>query len=706
MIIAQENFLSTCSQKIIDQGFKNSCCSLPDIVIKNILNFLLDNETNGSLENNEFTFEVKSEEDFTGLSLVLMNTIQELGSLYDGSSQDSASNKPNNENIEGQNNKEKVTEEEEEQDKLDATIDNLVYETSKAASPMLTRDEITTPKLEMFGEEEPSQVENLIDLKLDNNRDKINIQKSKSSTIIVEKEELGDPNLPEFWQKIKEDFAKNKTSIYNNDSTASANPIEIINATNSHISTNNNNVILTRKTSSAKILLNHNTPNHLIFPGPLRSSPEKKAIDLLELGKNNNSSQPSKFDLDSLARNLASLKQLDQASKMNNNSSSPISDTKDKNQENNNNNLASVADLDLIRNSLATDQRLKQILSLPSGSNVSNQKSEQNQNENKTINNHKNKNENPITNNGTIQPSLRNRLIRKCQYCNKEFDKKWNYDRHMNHEMKLKPHVCEVCTKTFTDKGSKKHHIKKSHPDFLNELEIREKQELLQGALASSQINLDDLIKLSKDTSNNSSSASASSKNNNNNNNSSVSLDEILKNCQPKTNYQDKIKIPTTKINSISIPVLNGNLNHNGKNASQSARSINVSKENTPPQSVQSTQNKQQIKIVDINKKTDRKIDRIEMPTPPSSNSSHVKNTNKTTMKSSSLTTGISGNKRSAIVINTKKANEPVTISSKNVPKIDKVEDVIQPLKKRILTAETSKDATMNLTKGARTSRT
>ena len=75
-------------------------------------------------------------------------------------------------------------------------------------------------------------------------------------------------------------------------------------------------------------------------------------------------------------------------------------------------------------------------------------------------------------------------------------------------------------------------------------------------------------------------------------------------------------------------------------------------------------------------------------------------------MKSSSLTTGISGNKRSAIVINTKKANEPVTISSKNVPKIDKVEDVIQPLKKRILTAETSKDATMNLTKGARTSRT
>ena len=530
--------------------------------------------------------------------------------------------------------------------------------------------------------------------------------------------------MPEFWQKIKEDFAKNKTPIYNNNgSTASANPIEIINVTNPRISVNNNNVILTRKTSSAKILLNHNTPNHLIFPGPLRSSPEKKTVDLSELGtnnNNNNNSQPSKFDLDSLARNLASLRQLDQASKMNNNSSSPISDTKDKNQENNNNNLASVADLDLIRNSLASDQRLKQILSLPSGSNVSNQKSEQsqNQNENKTINDNKNKNQdnpNVITNNGTIQPSLRNRLIRKCQYCNKEFDKKWNYDRHMNHEMKLKPHTCEVCARTFTDKGSKKHHIKKSHPDFLNELEIREKQELLQGALASSQINLDDLIKLSKDNgnSNNSAIASTDLKSNNNNNNSSVSLDEILKNCQPKTNYPDKIKVPTTKINSISIPVLNGNLNHNGKNVSQSARSINVSKENTPPQSVQSTQNnKKQIKIVDINKK---KIDRIELPTPPdfSSSNSQVQKTTKTTtkptttMKSSSLTTGISGNKRSAIVINAKKAQEPVTISSKNVPKIEKVvvEDVIQPLKKRILTAETNKDA-MNLTKGARTSRT
>ena len=55
-----------------------------------------------------------------------------------------------------------------------------------------------------------------------------------------------------------------------------------------------------------------------------------------------------------------------------------------------------------------------------------------------------------------------NRKLIVCEYpgCNKTFNKTWNFRDHALMHEGIKPFSCEICGKTFTQKGNKKKHMK------------------------------------------------------------------------------------------------------------------------------------------------------------------------------------------------------------------------------------------------------
>ena len=61
-----------------------------------------------------------------------------------------------------------------------------------------------------------------------------------------------------------------------------------------------------------------------------------------------------------------------------------------------------------------------------------------------------------------IGASKHRRKVIVCQYegCNKTFGKSWNFRDHALMHEGIKPYVCKICRKSFTQKGNLKKHCK------------------------------------------------------------------------------------------------------------------------------------------------------------------------------------------------------------------------------------------------------